>query len=227
NCATAALKYVASQLGKNITDQQLARLVNGPDKTTSFYEMKQFAQGMGLYCRAVKTDVQTLKSLHGCKAILYIPGRKHFVALDTIDAKYVWTIDLAGNQFYCRTEINSFPEDWTGGTALLISNTEDAFKGKFVEIGESELSNIIGASGYQCNLLKQEWYLINCPEVSGCGGECREFFTRLGCGVATSGNCSQSPKPRYRKSPCGEVPGEPGNCTATYEWTYYYMQACA
>ncbi|MDD5064712.1 MAG: cysteine peptidase family C39 domain-containing protein [Phycisphaerae bacterium] len=227
NCATAALKYITSQLGKNITDQQFAQLVNGPDKSTNLYEMKQFAQGMGLHCRAVKTDVQTLKKLHDCKAILHIPGRKHFVALETIDAKYVWTVDLASNQFYCRTDIDSFPEDWIGGIAILISNTEDAIKGEFAEIDESELRNIIGASGYKCNLLKQEWYIIYCVYAGGCGGECREFFTRLGCGVAASGNCYQYPMPRYRKSPCMEVPGEPGNCTDTGEWTYYYMQACA
>ena len=122
NCATAALKYVASQLGKNVTDEQLADLVSEPNSATNLYQIKQFAQGLGLYCRAVKTDIQTLKSLSGCQVILHIPGKKHFVVLGAIDDKYVWTVDLSGNKFYYRTDIDFFGMDWTDGTALLISN---------------------------------------------------------------------------------------------------------
>ena len=226
NCATAALKYVTLQLGKDVTDQQLAQLVNEPDKTTSLYQMKQFAQGLGLYCRVVKTDVQTLKSLYGCKAILHIPGKKHFVALEAIDDKYVWTIDLASNKFYYRTDIDFFGTDWTGGTALLISN--NVIKGEFTEIDENELGNIIGASGYQCNLLKQGYNVIFCSYVGGeCGGDYREFYTRWGCGVAEDGSCSQTKMLRYKKTPCIEDPYNPFGCDVTGEWTVYYMQACA
>jgi hypothetical protein len=226
NCATAALKYVTSQLGEDVTDQQLAQLVNKPDKTTSLYQMKQFTQGMGFYCRAVKTDIQTLKSLSGCGVILHIPGKKHFVVLDAIDDKYVWTIDLASNKFYYRTDTDFFGTDWTEGTALLISS--NAIKGEFTEINESELGNIIGASGYQCNLLKQEYNVIFCDYVGGeCGGEYREFYTRWGCGVAESGSCSQSKMLRYKKTPCILDPYDLYACTGTGEWTCYYMQACA
>jgi len=226
NCATAALKYVALQLGKDVTDQQLAHLVNEPDKTTSLYQMKQFTQGLGLYCRAVKTDVQTLKSLHGCKAILHIPGKKHFVALEAIDDKYVWTVDLASNKFYYRTDTDFFGTDWTEGTALLISNSPIA--GEFTEIDESELGNIMGASGYQCNVLRQTYNVIFCSYVGGeCGGDYREFYERWGCGVAESGSCSQTKMLRYKKTPCIEDPYDPFNCNVTGEWTCYYMQACA
>jgi hypothetical protein len=226
NCATAALKYVSLQLGKDVTDQQLAHLVNEPDKTTSLYQMKQFTQGLGLYCRAVKTDVQMLKSLHGCQVILHIPGKKHFVVLDAIDDKYVWTVDLASNKFYYHTNIDFFPMDWTEGTALLISS--NAIKGEFTEIDESELGNITGASGYQCNLLKQEYDVIFCSYVGGlCGGDYREFYTRWGCGVAESGSCSQSKMLRYKKTPCILDPYDLFNCNVTGEWTCYYMQACA
>jgi hypothetical protein len=226
NCATAALKYVASQLGKNITDQQLAQLVNGPDKTTNLYQIKQFAQGLGLYCRAVKTDIQTLKSLNGCEVILHIPGKKHFVALEAIDDKYVWTVDLASNKFYYRTDVDFFGMDWTDGIALLISNSPIA--GEFTEIDESELGNITGASGYQCNVLRQEYGVIFCGYAGGlCGGEYKEFYTRWGCGVAESGSCSQSKMLRYKKTPCIEDPYDPFNCNVTGEWTCFYMQACA
>jgi hypothetical protein len=225
NCATAALKYVALHLGKDVTDQQLAQLVNEPDKTTNLYQMKQFAQGLGLYCRAIKADIETLKGLSACEVILHIPGKKHFVALEAIDDKYVWTVDLSGNKFYYRTDIDFFVMDWTEGTALLIS--KNAIKGEFTEIGENEFGDITGASGYQCNILRQEYDVIFCSYVGGlCGGICKEFYTRYGCGIAESGSCSQTKMLRYKTSPCIVDPYDPYACTVTGEWTCYYMQAC-
>jgi hypothetical protein len=226
NCATAALKYVTSQLGKDVTGQQLAQLVNKPDKTTSLYEMKQFAQGMGLYCRAVKTDVQTLKSLHGCKAILHIPGKKHFVVLETIDDKYVWTIDLASNKFYYRTDTDFFGMDWTEGTALLISNSP--IVGEFTEIDNQQLQAITGAAGYSCTRLLQTYNVIFCDYVGGeCGGIYQVYFTRYGCELAETGSCSSTKMIRYKTTPCIEDPYNPDACTGTGEWTCYYMRACA
>jgi hypothetical protein len=226
NCATAALKYVTSQLGKDVTEQQLAQLVSGSNKTTTLYQMKQFAQNLGLYCRAVKADIETLKNLNGCKAILYIPGKKHFIALEAIDDKFVWTVDLANNKFYRRTDVDFFGMDWTEGTALLISNKP--IVGEFAEISEAELSNITGAAGYQCNILRQAYNVIFCDYVGGlCGGVYKEFLTRYGCGPAESGSCSQTKMVRYKTTPCIEDCYDPYSCTVTGEWTIYYMQACA
>jgi len=122
NCATIDLKYVASQLGKEVTDQELAQIVSEPNKTTTLYAMKQFAESRGLYCRAVKTDIKTLKGLYGCQVILHIPGKNHFVVLAGIDSEYVWSIDLANDNFFYRTDVNFFGMDWTEDTALLVSN---------------------------------------------------------------------------------------------------------
>ncbi len=226
NCATAALKYVASQLGKDVMDQQLAQLVNKPDKTTSLYEMKQLAQGLGLYCRAVRTDVQTLKSLNGCKAILHVPSKKHFVVLEAIDDKYVWTIDLASNRFYYRTDINFFRMDWTEGTALLISNSP--ITGELTEISNQQLQIMTGAAGYSCTRLLQEYNVIYCSYVAGsCGGYYQEYLTRYGCKLAESGGCWSTRKIRYKESPCIVDPYDPYACTVTGEWTCYFMRACA
>ena len=225
NCATAALKYVASQLGKNVADKQLAGLVSEPNIATNLYQIKQFAQGLGLYCRAVKTDIQTLKNLSGCQVIMHIPGKKHFVVLEAIDDKYVWTIDLTGRKFYGRTDIDFFEMDWTDGTALIIS--QNAIKGDFTEIGESELGNITGAAGYQCNILRQIASTVDCTEVGGsCEGAYKRFYERWGCGPAGSGSCSQFKMIRYEKSTCIEDPYYPSFCTVSSEWTVYYMQAC-
>jgi hypothetical protein len=224
NCATAALKYVASQLGKDIADQQLAQLVSEPNGQTNLFTMKQFAQSLGFFCRAIKTDIKTLKNLNGCKAILYIPGKKHFVVLEKIDDKYVWTIDISSNKFYYRTDISFFDMDWSDGTALLVSNQPVA--GDFTEINDSELKTINGL-GYTCTKLLQDYYVVYCTYIGGiCGCNYEEHPTRYGCQSGT-GSCSTSWMIRYGETPCVIDPYFPDGCTGTGEWTVYYMRACA
>jgi len=130
NCATAALKYTASNSGKAATDPQLAELVT--DDGTSLLVMKQFAQQLGLYCRAVTTDIDTLRGLDNCQVILHIPGKKHFVVLESIDNNFVRIIDLTKDKFYYRTDINFFGMDWPDGVALLIS--DEPIAGEFAQI---------------------------------------------------------------------------------------------
>ncbi|RKY25043.1 MAG: hypothetical protein DRP62_02255 [Planctomycetota bacterium] len=226
NCATVALKYTASQLDKDVTDEQLAQLVTEPNQETSLYAMKQFAQGLGLYCRAVKTDIETLRNLNSCEVILHIPGKKHFAVLKGIDDKYVWTIDLASNKFYYRTDISFFGMDWTDGTALLVSNSP--IMGEFTEINNDELQTIIGAAGYSCTRLLQEYGVIFCTYIGGgCEGYYQEYYTRYGCEAAESGSCRSSRMIRYAESPCIVDPYDPLACDVTGEWTCYYMRACA
>ncbi len=225
NCATAALKYVTSQLGKNITEQQLAELVTEPNSTTSLHQMKQLVQELGLYCRAVKTDIQTLKNLPDCQAILHIPGTKHFVILEAIDNKYIWTIDLARNKFYYRTDLDFFDMDWADGTALLISNSP--ITGEFTEIENQQLQTITGAAGYSCTRLLQEYNVVYCSYVGGlCGGIYKEFYTRYGCKPDQTGSCYSSIMIRCATSPCIEDPYIPTACDVLSDWTCYYMRAC-
>ena len=165
NCASIALKYVTLQLGKEATDQELAQLVSEPDKTTSLYAMKQFTESRGFYCRAVKTDIKTLKGLNGCQVILHIPGKNHFVVLAGIDSDYVWCIDLANDKFFYRTDVDFFGMDWTEGIALLVSNRP--IQGNFTEIGGDQLHSIIGSAGYSCTRLIQTYNVIFCSQVGG------------------------------------------------------------
>lgn len=225
NCATASLKYAASQLGKDVTDRQLAQLVREPDKTTSLYAMKQFAQGLGLYCRTVKLDIQMLKSLYGCEVILHIPKKNHFVVLGDIDDRYVFSIDLAKDKFYYRTDVGFFGMDWTEGIALLISDNPIA--GKFVDIDYGELRTIIGGSGYSCTNLLQEYDVSFCSYFGGeCGGYYEVYWERWGCEAAPSGSCSSSRMLGCAESPCIEDPYNPWSCDITGEWTCYDMRAC-
>lgn len=223
NCATAALKYAIGQLGKSANDQQLAGLVT--DNGTDLLVMKQFAQNAGLYCRAVTTDIDTLKSLQDCQVILHIPGKKHYVVVESIDNDFVRIIDLANDKFYYRTDINFFDMDWTEGTALLISN--EIISGDLAEISDTELANITGATGYTCTLLLQEYNVEFCIYIDGgCDGSYVEYYERWGCESAESGSCSMTWMMRLRTAPCIEDPYDPFNCTITGNWTVYYMRAC-
>jgi hypothetical protein len=227
NCATVALKYSLSKLGKNVSQAELAQLVSGANGSTSMAEMKRFVQGLGFYCRAVKTDIQTLKNLKNYQAILHLPGRNHFVVLEAVDDKYVWTIDLASDKFYYCTDKDFFGMDWTEGTALLVSN-RPIKTGNFVELAANELGNTVGGAGYSCTKLLQEYDVVFCSEpiLGECEGTYQEYYECWGCQTAASGSCSGSRMVRYQETPCIEDIDDPYACDVTNEWTCYYMRAC-
>jgi hypothetical protein len=224
NCGTIALEHVASQFGKQIPEDDLAELISQSNKSTSLFAMKQCAQGLGLYCRAVKTDIQTLKNLSGCEAILHIPGKNHFVVLGYVDHSHVWTIDLSDNKFLYRTDLNFFELDWTEGVALLVSDQPIEIQGSVAEIGDVQLENTVGGDGYTCTRLLQLYDILLCDYVMGqCGGWYELYYERYGCEAAASGSCTGSRMIRFREAPCFNRID--GTCDIG-EWTFYYMRAC-
>jgi hypothetical protein len=228
NCATAALKHTLSRLGKNLTSQELEELVNKTDGKTTLHALKTFAEKSGFFCKAVKTNVETLKKLNGTEVILHIPGKKHFVVLDKIDSDYVWTIDLASNKFFIRTDISFFDTDWSEGVALLISSKPIELQGSFTQINDNELKDIVGSAGYSCTRLLQGYNVIFCTYVmEECLGMYQEYYTRYGCQSSSSGSCSSSSMIRYKESPCIDDPYNLEQCDITGVWTCYYMRACA
>jgi len=228
NCGTAAMEYVVSRFGKTVTDRQLAQLIDAPSETTSLYAMKQLAEGLGLYCRSVRTNIETLKSLYGCEVILHIPGKKHFVVLGGIDNAYVWSIDLVSKKFFYRTDLNFFGMDWTEGTALVVSDRPIQIPGEFVEIADAELPSIIGGEGYSCSRLLQEFDIVFCDYALGeCAGYSEVYYTRWGCEAAESGSCTASRMLRYVARPCINDPYYPDHCTVTGDYYCFYMRACA
>ncbi len=224
NCATAALKYTITQSGKDVTDRQLAQLVSEKDKTTSLYKMKKFVERQGLYCLAVKLDINTLRELKGCEAILHIPGKNHFIVLGEINDRYVSSIDLSNNKFFYRTEAAFFGMDWTEGTALLISSQPINIRGSFTEIANTQLHSIFGGNGWQCIELLQEYDVSYCDYIGGeCGGTFEYYPERWGCEYVGTGYCAHSAYLRKMEAPCIDDP--PWDCDVG-EWSDYDMWAC-
>jgi hypothetical protein len=222
NCATAALGQVAAGFGKPLAGSSLARLV-GPDGRTSLYEMKRLAQSQGLYCRVVQTDLATLASLKGVKAVLHIPGLNHLVILDQVDDRYVWLIDLSNRKFYYRQSVDFFPMEWSEGTALLLSDRP--IPSQPAELADAQLKDLLGGSGYICNSLLQREEIVECYwGFRSCGGLFQVYYERWGCAPASSGDCSEDVMVSCQSCACIDDPIY--TCTIDGEWDYSYMMAC-
>jgi hypothetical protein len=217
NCATAAISHVAAAFGKPVSSAAMASLVDS-DGGTSLYKLKQFAQGLGLYSRVVKTDLAALESLGTAKAILHIPGKNHFVVIDHVDDQYVWLVDLSSRKFYYRQSVHFFPLEWTDGTALLVSDRP--LSGQFTELPERTTKQLTGATTYYaCNTLMQELSWVTCAYVSGvCQGYTTIYWERWTCGQAASGTCTYQSMLFRQRSPCMLDPYV--GCTYTGEWIY-------
>lgn len=219
NCATTAMKYAAMQLGRDVTDQQLARLVDDAGGT-SLKAMKDMAINLGLNARAVRTDVEGLKNLNGCQAILHIPGKNHFVALGDIDDNHVWCVDLTNDRFCYQANIHFFGMDWTEGTVLLVSDR--AIPDEFAEIGDTELRGISGGDGYECSEQIQEEDTYFCSAY--CDGTYEYYPERWGCASAPSGMCIMSLMLSFAQAAC--LDNWRTDCT-TGEFYFSYMYACS
>ena len=232
NCATAAMRYVVEKLGKGVDDKALAGLVEPPNRQTSLYELKQFARESGFYCLAVKTDIQTLRALTNCQAILYLPKEKHYVALSHIDDDYAWIVDLDNDRFYDRIELEIFKTDWDG-YALLVSVEPINLEGCVLSVSDENLHKIIGADDgfgtYSCTDKIQYNDIVLCEPMKWmmCGSICQNIFERYACRPdPDGGECRGEPMIGSRCCVCVESLYWPGECTWSDEWYSRYIRAC-
>jgi hypothetical protein len=219
NCATAAVDYVTSRLGKAVPSDTLASLVQ-PNGQTTLYDMKQLVQSLGLCCKAVQTDLATLQNLGPVKAILHIPGRNHFVVLDSADDRHVQIVDLSDRKFCYNDDADCFRQQWSQGLVLLVSATPIADSRP--SINDARLMTILGGSGYACTKLIQteHWYYCSDP----CAGYFTYYWKRWGCEGAESGTCTNQILVRYQYETC--LPDPISDCLGAGDWVYAYMLAC-
>lgn len=227
NCGTLAASYVAEQMGKPVSKEQLSELINPDDDTTSLYAIKTYLESTGLYCRAIRTNMETLKDLVNDRSILHIPGKGHFVVVEGISGGYIWLTDLASSKFHYRKPLDFFDMDWTEGVALIVSTSTIHISGDFSDISVADQRMILGASGYQCTNLIQEEDVIYCSQpVQGiCEGYYEFYYERWGCESAESGSCSTSAMIQRTECPCILDPNNL-SCEISGDWTTYYMRAC-
>jgi hypothetical protein len=234
NCATMAMNYVSERLGKNVTDEELAGLVSEPNQSTNLYALRQFARDSGLHCRAVKTNIQALKNLKGCQAILHLPRANHYVVFEYIDDKYVWVIDLDSHKFFYRTKLKDFGRNWSAGTALLISDKPLDADPNNTPINDSELHKIIGSTeggmpNFSCSERIQAGDAFFCPgRFNGmCFGAAIQFWKLCGCKEDPNGTgCTSEMTPSVTTFPCVEDLEYPGSYCKVQDYFNDEMRAC-
>lgn len=219
NCATAAIGYVTSRLGKTVPSSILASLVE-PSGQTTLYGMKQLVQNLGLYCRTIQTDLTTLQNLGPVKAILHMPAKNHFVVLDSADDRRVQIVDLSDSKFCYSDNADAFEKQCSQGLALLVSATP--IPGSYRSVEDAMLSTVVGGSGWSCTKVLQTDHWYYCEEP--CDGYFTYYWRRYGCEAAQSGTCSNRMLVRFQDSACIFDPIS--YCTVDGEWYYCYMPAC-
>ena len=229
NCAAKAVKYVTHQFGVDVDDPNLVALSSEPDRHTNLHQLRQFVRQCGLQSVAVKTDLETLKSLTNCRVILHLPGTKHYVVLGDVDEKSVWVIDLDSNKFLYPISIQDFLLEWADGTALVISDSTLDMP----EIEDTRLYEISGGAGgfgeYTCTYLIQEYNIVFCSgQVGGiCWTKYQTFYNRYSCELAaTTGSCYGTGMIGNISFYCTEDPHDPFVCTLTGEAIVQYIRAC-
>lgn len=231
NCATASLKYVCDKLGLSPSWKELGQLVHGEQKRTTMFEMQQFVHNLGLNSLAVKTDLDTLKELNGCLAILHLPGDNHYVVLANIDDEYVRLIDLDKNKFYYRNRVEHFDSIWDNAV-LIVGDGPIGIKGNFARIDDGWLREITGAENCQsCTDQIQSSEEFSCPDngVPGsCGGSHTIYYVRYGCEPASSGSCYENSILGSKSEVCIEDDNNPEgvNCIGDGEWTSSSISVC-
>lgn len=232
NCAAVTTRYVLSRAGKEMTQQEAASLAPKDGTGASLHAIKSVLAGAGLNCRAVRTNIDALRTVKDCWVILHLSGRKHFIILDHIDESRVWLIDLDHDRFYFPVDIDMFGLDWPEGTALLVAQDPAALTQDAVDIPDTQLTNMAGADSfgtYSCSQLIQDYHVVYCSPGIGvpCEGRYQVYEPRYACELdAAGGSCDGQALIGSMYMDCIENPFSPGDCTTTGEWIARYIHAC-
>lgn len=231
NCASAAVGLLFKRFSRPVPAEETASQTSEESGLTSLYEIKQDLEEAGLYCLAVRTDLDLLGSLTGCAIIAHLPNLSHYVIVDRIEEDAVWTIDLNSRKFYWKWKRADFAADWKEGTALLVSDEPTRLPTGLQILAPARLYEIYGGDDktYSCTEIIQESEYIPCPEPVGgflCGGTCYMFQERYGCVEdETGGTCVGIGMNGHLISPCKNQPDKQGSCIES-SWYTGMMRAC-
>jgi hypothetical protein len=231
NCAKAAVNLMAKRFSRPAAKEKAASLASEETGQTSLYEVKRSLEEAGLYCLAVRTDLDRLYSLSDYAVIAHLPNLGHFVIVDRIEEDAVWTIDLTSRKFYWKWKKADFAADWSDGTALLVSDSPTRLPSGLQSLTPAQLYEITGGNydTYSCTEKIQSEDFIPCPPPRGgflCGGVCYVFHERYGCiEDEFGGTCIGVPMNGYDYTRCKNHPWIEGGCTDS-GWLIGLIRAC-
>ena len=233
NCAALAVTHIARRFSKQAPVVQAASSTSQATESplTSLYSVKESLEGAGLYCAAVKTDIESLAGFRNYGVILHFPAVKHYVVLDRIEDGEAWTVDMTSRKFYWKRPIRELLADWKEGVALLVSDTPILLSGQVQFLDADQQKQIFGGSqtGYSCTDLIQEWQDILCSQPVGglCGGAYYRIWERYGCREDYYGTtCTGQKMVGYDYTHCINDPFNPTWCGVTGRWYSRYIRAC-
>lgn len=223
NCATASLEYIFNNLGVDCSLETLSSIVSDIDGSTTFAQIRNFAEDMGLNVYAASINMETLRSLSDYQVIVYLPASNHFAVVGEIDNAYIRMVDLSSNHLYSRYSVERFNTIWDG-TALLIS--PDSVRLAFNGLDSSQLNRIVGAGDCEdCKSPCQSSRVLPCQEVMGlCGSAYTKYYARTCCAYAPGHSCSERSLIKKMWQQCGL--DEELLCNGYGEWTSSKMSAC-
>ncbi|MHB9069386.1 MAG: cysteine peptidase family C39 domain-containing protein [Sedimentisphaerales bacterium] len=238
NCATSALKYVMESLEVNITDNNLAVLVDTSKAGTSLLDMQVFVREMGLQSLAARINVRALNRLSNYKPIVYLPWEKHYVVFSHIENDNVWVIDMAGNRLCYDIPLEKFVSAGidTNTVVLFVSDKSMSIQENYTDISDNDLVEIVGASGtgfgkYSCTEVLQVYDIEFCQETPSplipCIGRYTVWANRYGCKEdVNGGECRGYALSGSLSALCGEDPYYPGSCSLIGTWRVHNIRAC-
>lgn len=235
NCGTLAARHIAQRFSKQVclsdTVSTNEAETDSESTMTSLYAIRQTLEEAGLYCAAVKTDIESLAGFGHYGVILHFPAVRHYVVLDRIENGVVWTVDLSSRKFYWKRPVRELLADWKEGVALLVSDSPIMASGQIQFIDTQQQKQIFGGSevGYSCTDLIQSYEHILCSEPIGglCGGGYYKIWQRYGCREDELGmTCVGQKMVGYDYSHCINHPLQPGWCEITGRWYSRYIRAC-
>jgi hypothetical protein len=234
SCAVAAAQLAARQFSRPFSAEQMEALVpQQNNKMTSLYLVRETLEASGLYCTAVETNLESLRRIKNSTTILHLSASSHYVILDHIDDKDVWTIDLTSRKVYWKTPIQQFLQEWKQGTALVISDNLQKLNAEVhgTPLSQAAQQQIAGgnSAGYSCTeLLQVENHLI-CSNPVGilCGSIYYRYWERYGCQEdPNGGTCTGQGMIGHDYAHCITDSHCPGSCIADSNLYSRYIRAC-